>query len=215
MRASIRPPRPQRRRPRPLAPHTQRLIELWNAGASPDQIVAACGYSTKVVMFATVQNLRQRGYDLAKRPRNPRVYKRGAPLLAEVSSGARFGPNLVVAYRELLRDDAFGGRVQRAVVFGHPTLSREVPALLTRDDVEVIVVAPSGAEFYNPGRRARVIGGVTAPADLDLRSPEVRARVGSWVFGSRRLVEAAEHAADPAAVPQARTAEAVCAELFG
>ena len=124
----------------------------------------------------------------------------GAPLLAEVSSGARFGPNLVVAYRELLRDDAFGGRVQRAVVFGHPTLSREVPALLTRDDVEVIVVAPSGAEFYNPGRRARVIGGVTAPADLDLRSPEVRAWVGSWVFGSRRLVEAAEHAADPAAV---------------
>ena len=64
MRASIRPPQPQRRRPRPLAPHTQRLIELWNAGASPDQIVAACGYSTKVVMFATVQNLRQRGYDL-------------------------------------------------------------------------------------------------------------------------------------------------------
>ncbi|WP_314148092.1 2-succinyl-5-enolpyruvyl-6-hydroxy-3-cyclohexene-1-carboxylic-acid synthase [uncultured Leifsonia sp.] len=124
----------------------------------------------------------------------------GAPLLAEVSSGARFGPNLVVAYRELLRDDAFGGRVQRAVVFGHPTLSREVPALLTRDDVEVIVVAPSGAEFYNPGRRARVVGGVVAPADLDLRSPEVRAWVGSWVFGSRRLVEAAERAADPAAV---------------
>lgn len=124
----------------------------------------------------------------------------GAPLLAEVSSGARFGPNLVVAYRELLRDDAFGGRVQRAVVFGHPTLSREVPALLTRDDVEVIVVAPSGAEFYNPGRRARVVGGVVAPTDLDLRSPEVRAWVGSWVFGSRRLVEAAERAADPAAV---------------
>ncbi|MGN6427221.1 MAG: 2-succinyl-5-enolpyruvyl-6-hydroxy-3-cyclohexene-1-carboxylic-acid synthase [Leifsonia sp.] len=124
----------------------------------------------------------------------------GAPLLAEVSSGARFGPNLVVAYRELLRDDAFGGRVQRAVVFGHPTLSREVPALLTRDDVEVIVVAPSGAEFYNPGRRARVVGGIVAPTDLDLRSPEVRAWVGSWVFGSRRLVEAAERAADPAAV---------------
>lgn len=124
----------------------------------------------------------------------------GAPLLAEVSSGARFGPNLVVAYRELLRDDAFGGRVQRAVVFGHPTLSREVPALLTRDDVEVIVVAPSGAEFYNPGRRARVVGGVVAATDLDLRSPEVRAWVGSWVFGSRRLVEAAERAADPAAV---------------
>ncbi|WP_348789744.1 2-succinyl-5-enolpyruvyl-6-hydroxy-3-cyclohexene-1-carboxylic-acid synthase [Leifsonia sp. NPDC080035] len=123
----------------------------------------------------------------------------GVPLLAEVSSGARFGPNLVVVYRELLRDEAFGGRVERAVVFGHPTLSREVPALLTRTDVEVIVVAPSGRQVYNPGRRARVVGAIRPPADVDLRSPEVRAWVGSWVFASRRIVEAAESAADPAA----------------
>lgn len=123
----------------------------------------------------------------------------GYPLLAEVSSGARFGPELVVAYRELLRDESFGGRVRRAVVFGHPTLSREVPALLLRDDVEVVVVAPTGAEAYNPGRRARVVGGVRPPADVDLRSPQVRAWVGSWVFASRRLTEDAERAADPAA----------------
>ncbi|MFF1876820.1 2-succinyl-5-enolpyruvyl-6-hydroxy-3-cyclohexene-1-carboxylic-acid synthase [Leifsonia sp. NPDC058230] len=124
----------------------------------------------------------------------------GYPLLAEVSSGARFGPNLVVAYRELLRDDAFGARVERAVVFGHPTLSREVPALLERADVETVVVAPSGVQAYNPGRRARIVGGVTAPASVDLRSPEVRAWVGSWVFASRRLSEAAEVEADPGAV---------------
>jgi 2-succinyl-5-enolpyruvyl-6-hydroxy-3-cyclohexene-1-carboxylate synthase len=122
----------------------------------------------------------------------------GYPLLAEVSSGSRFGPELVVAYRELLRDESFGGRVERAIVFGHPTLSREVPALLQRADVEVIVVAPTGAEAYNPGRRARVVGGVTAPAEVDLRSPEVRAWVGSWVFASRRLSEEAERSADPA-----------------
>lgn len=123
----------------------------------------------------------------------------GAPLLAEVSSGSRFGPNLVVAYRELLREETFGGRVERAVVFGHPTLSREVPALLTRANVEVIVVAPRGVQAYNPGHRARVVGRVLPPASIDLRSPEVRAWVGSWVFGSRRLIEAAEQAADPAA----------------
>lgn len=124
----------------------------------------------------------------------------GYPLIAEVSSGSRFGPELVVAYRELLREEDFGGRVERAVVFGHPTLSREVPALLQRADVEVIVVAPTGAEAYNPGHRARVVGGVDAPAAVDLRSPEVRAWVGSWVFASRRVTEEAERSADPAAI---------------
>jgi 2-succinyl-5-enolpyruvyl-6-hydroxy-3-cyclohexene-1-carboxylate synthase len=124
----------------------------------------------------------------------------GMPLLAEVCSGARFGPNLVVSYRELLRDEAFGGAVERAIVFGHPTLSREVPALLTRDGVEVVVVAPTGAQAYNPGHRARVVGAVEAGSTIDLRSPEVRGWVGRWVFASRRLAEQAEHDADPAAV---------------
>lgn len=125
----------------------------------------------------------------------------GFPLLAEVSSGSRFGPELVVAYRELLRDESFGGRVERVVVFGHPTLSREVPVLLQRSDVEVIVVAPTGAEAYNPGRRARVVGGVKVPTAVDLRSPGVRAWVGSWVFASRRLREDADRSADPASMP--------------
>ncbi len=121
----------------------------------------------------------------------------GWPLLAEVSSGARFGPNLVVAYRELLADDDFGGQVERAIVFGHPTLSREVPALLVRDDIETIVVAPRGAEAYNPGRRATIAGGVVPSAGIDPRSPDARAWVGSWVFASRGLREAAERASDP------------------
>lgn len=124
----------------------------------------------------------------------------GLPLLAEVSSGAHFGPNLVVSYRELLRDEGFGGVVRRAVVFGHPTLSREVPALLTRPDVEVIVVAPTGRQAYNPGHRARIVGAVEADPETDLRSPEVRGWVGRWVFASRRIAEQAELAANPAAV---------------
>lgn len=142
----------------------------------------------------------------------------GYPLLAEVSSGARFGPNLVVAYRELLREEAFGGRVERAVVFGHPTLSREIPMLLNRADVEVIVVAPTGAQAYDPGHRARIVGGVRPPASVDLRSPEVRGWVGRWVFASRRLIEEAERAADPAAlapdVDKARSYEPADALAF-
>src|SRR5690606_6043541 len=74
----------------------------------------------------------------------------GAPLLAEISSGARFGPNLVVAYRELLNDPSFGGRVERVIVFGHPTLSREVPALISRPGVDMIVVRGAASDDYNP-----------------------------------------------------------------
>ena len=114
----------------------------------------------------------------------------GAPLLAEVSSGARFGPNLVVAYRALLADPAFGGVVRRAVVFGHPTLSREVPALLTRADVEVVVVRGPSPEDYDPGRRARVVDEVRydgLPAD--------RSWAGRWVAASRKIVDAEAEAA--------------------
>jgi len=109
------------------------------------------------------------------------------PLLAEVASGARYGRELVVHYRELLRDPALGGRVERAVVFGHPTLSREVPALLQRQGVESIVVAPQGAEAYDPGRGARVVRSVA----LVDPSPD-RSWLGEWVVADRQLRQAAD-----------------------
>jgi 2-succinyl-5-enolpyruvyl-6-hydroxy-3-cyclohexene-1-carboxylate synthase len=116
----------------------------------------------------------------------------GWPLFAEVTSGAHFGPNLVLAYRELLREPGFGDLVERVVVFGHPTLSREVPALVQRDGVETIAVAPSGIEWFNPGRRVqrferavRAVG--AAPRE---RGADERAWVGRWVHASRALVAA-------------------------
>jgi len=118
----------------------------------------------------------------------------GWPLLAEASSGSRFGPNLVVAYRQLLADADFGGAVERAIVFGHPTLSREVPALLRRDDVEVIVVAPTGAEVYDPRRNATVAASVRVGDSVDARSAEARAWTGRWVFTSRRMLQEREQA---------------------
>ncbi|HWR86626.1 MAG TPA: 2-succinyl-5-enolpyruvyl-6-hydroxy-3-cyclohexene-1-carboxylic-acid synthase, partial [Rhodoglobus sp.] len=117
----------------------------------------------------------------------------GAPLLAEVSSGAHFGPNLVVAYRELLRDPGFGGAVRRAIVFGHPTLSREVPALLQRDDVEVIVVRGPGAEDFNPGRRVRTFADVVR---VDGDPDPDRSWAGRWVAASRSLLQPEEQAPD-------------------
>ncbi|MGO1560334.1 MAG: 2-succinyl-5-enolpyruvyl-6-hydroxy-3-cyclohexene-1-carboxylic-acid synthase [Actinomycetaceae bacterium] len=66
------------------------------------------------------------------------------PLLAEPSSSARGGRCAVPAYRELLDLPPLGGRIERVVVLGHPTLSRAVSRLLAREDVDVVVCAPTG-----------------------------------------------------------------------
>ncbi|TAL42553.1 MAG: 2-succinyl-5-enolpyruvyl-6-hydroxy-3-cyclohexene-1-carboxylic-acid synthase [Salinibacterium sp.] len=116
----------------------------------------------------------------------------GAPLFAEVVSGAHFGPNLVVAYRELLRTEGFGDRVRRVIVFGHPTLSREVPALIERADVETIVVRSEGAEDYNPGHRAAFADAVIVEGS-ELAS---RAWFGPWVSASRALIAPIDTAPD-------------------
>ncbi|WIB01732.1 2-succinyl-5-enolpyruvyl-6-hydroxy-3-cyclohexene-1-carboxylic-acid synthase [Curtobacterium sp. MCBA15_012] len=119
------------------------------------------------------------------------AWELGAPLLAEVSSGARFGRNLVVAYRDLLRDPAFGGAVRRAVVVGHPTLSREVPALLQRDDVETVVVRGPAADPYDPRRASRSTAVTTVVSDVRVTGRTTaahRAWVGRWVATSRALL---------------------------
>jgi 2-succinyl-5-enolpyruvyl-6-hydroxy-3-cyclohexene-1-carboxylate synthase len=102
----------------------------------------------------------------------------GWPLIAEVVSGARFGRLLVHGYRELLRDESLGGRVERAVVFGHPTLSREAAALLGRRDMEVIAVRRGGEEL-NLNGRTRAAGAVTvADGAAD------RQWLGAWMNAS-------------------------------
>ncbi len=77
------------------------------------------------------------------------------PLLAEPSSNARFGPNAVGPYRLLL--DNFGPDspmpIERVVVFGRPTLSRPVSALLAREDLETALYEPVPVAWYEPGRR--------------------------------------------------------------
>jgi 2-succinyl-5-enolpyruvyl-6-hydroxy-3-cyclohexene-1-carboxylate synthase len=113
----------------------------------------------------------------------------GAPLLAEVASGARFGPNLAAAYRELLGAAGFGDRVERVVVFGHPTLSREVPAIIERRGVETIVVRTPGLDDYNPGRRVtRFVDRVVVDTSRE-PDPSWPRR---WAHASRSLLEVDE-----------------------
>ncbi len=87
----------------------------------------------------------------------------GLPLLAEPSSNARVGATALAAGRLLLAGD-LGARVERVIVFGRPTLSRPVNALLARPGVEVVVVT-AAADFVDPGWRATVVAGaVEVPA---------------------------------------------------
>ena len=83
-------------------------------------------------------------------PLGERLARQGGwPLLAEPSSGSRFGRNVVVTHRDLLGPDspAPGLRdgIELAIVVGHPTLTRGIPALLRRDDVRVVIVDDEAA----------------------------------------------------------------------
>lgn len=119
----------------------------------------------------------------------------GAPLIAEVHSGAHFGPHLVVAYRELLA--SLPTDITRVVCVGRPTLSREVWALLGRPDVTQLVWQGSEPEPATPSGVADVydVIRVSTPASGDA----ARSWVGPWVLASRALLDekTASHDAPP------------------
>nr|WP_258566880.1 2-succinyl-5-enolpyruvyl-6-hydroxy-3-cyclohexene-1-carboxylate synthase [Microbacterium sp. Se5.02b] len=135
----------------------------------------------------------------------------GWPLIAEIVSGARFGRQLVHGYRRLLARDDLGRRIERVVVLGHPTLSREVTALLSRTDVEV-VARRRGGEALDLNHRTRGVGAVSvAPGAPD------RDWLGAWLQASTaEVVDLSEKAPDPeglASTDFAARREAVKAEL--
>jgi 2-succinyl-5-enolpyruvyl-6-hydroxy-3-cyclohexene-1-carboxylate synthase len=121
------------------------------------------------------------------------------PLLAEPTSGVRSGANAVGPHRLLLDRADLGGRVERAVVFGRPTLSRPVTRLLARPDVEVVIVA---AHVADPGpdrtdeRRvgpAQVDGWLAQPPQP---SPDGAAWLSSWQRAGRAAAEAIDAVLD-------------------
>jgi len=79
------------------------------------------------------------------------------PLFAEPSSGSRTGHNPIGAYRLLLQHSPLAGQIDRVIVFGHPTLSRPVSALLARADLEIIVVGEDLHGFPNKGEHSQLI----------------------------------------------------------
>ncbi|MBW9110197.1 2-succinyl-5-enolpyruvyl-6-hydroxy-3-cyclohexene-1-carboxylic-acid synthase [Microbacterium trichothecenolyticum] len=101
------------------------------------------------------------------------------PLVAEIVSGARFGRHLVHGYRELLRDPQLGGRIERVVVLGHPTLSRETAALLSDPDIEVVAVRGPGEPLNLNGATLAADRVAVATGDPD------REWLGAWLQASR------------------------------
>ena len=121
----------------------------------------------------------------------------GAPLIAEVVSGARCGPHLVPAYRQVLHDESLAGVIQRIVTVGRPTLSREVSSLLGRTEITQIVVKGRELEAANPSRVAQVVDEVIVTRSA---TPEESALwVKPWVMAGRRHQEAQLAGITPAA----------------
>ncbi|YCQ23895.1 2-succinyl-5-enolpyruvyl-6-hydroxy-3-cyclohexene-1-carboxylic-acid synthase [Arthrobacter sp. Z4-13] len=117
----------------------------------------------------------------------------GLPLLAEPSSNARFGPTAVGPYRLLL--EHFGPEaampIERVVLFGRPTLSRPVAALLARADVESALYQPVPVAWYEPGRRTELpLESLADLADFAGRGPS------SWLDTWLLAGSAAQHAVD-------------------
>ncbi|MEX0153206.1 2-succinyl-5-enolpyruvyl-6-hydroxy-3-cyclohexene-1-carboxylic-acid synthase [Microbacterium sp. LMI1-1-1.1] len=131
------------------------------------------------------------------------AHRGGFPLIAEIVSGARFGRQVVHGYRALLRDPELGGRIERVVVFGHPTLSREVARLLGQPDVEVLAVR-------GPGEAVNLNGATVGVDAVRIGSGESdRSWLGAWMRASRAAaVDLSPRAPDAdglsSAVPQQR-----------
>lgn len=107
------------------------------------------------------------------------AHEGGWPLIAEIVSGARFGRNLVHGYRELLADPDLGGRIERAIVLGHPTLSREVAALLSDPDIAVFAVRGPGEPLNLNDATVPLDALAVAPGEVDSEW------LGDWLRASR------------------------------
>lgn len=95
----------------------------------------------------------------------------GLPLFAEPSSNARFGTNSINAYPALLPTTTFDPEmgavdyppcdayqdIERVVVFGRPTLSRQISILLAKTGVEKALYLPEPVSWFQIGKRDEAI----------------------------------------------------------
>lgn len=82
--------------------------------------------------------------------------QRGWPLLAEPSSNQ---VELGIAHGPLVLDQvpALVNRVTQVIVFGRPTLTRQVQRLMASPTVKLVIVEETGAPFIDPSRTADMV----------------------------------------------------------
>ena len=114
----------------------------------------------------------------------------GLPLLAEPSSNARYGSHAVGPYR-LLLDGHPGKEIERVVLFGRPTLSRPVTALLARQGIETALYHPRPVAWFSEGRRRERL-----VADLDELSVFAGRGAEGWLDAWLLAGAAAQEAID-------------------
>lgn len=83
----------------------------------------------------------------------------GIPILAEPSAALRAHPNTINAHPILLGTD-LRAQITRAIVIGHPTLTREISGLLADPAVDVVVLddAPTYADVAGNARIVNLAG---------------------------------------------------------
>ena len=104
------------------------------------------------------------------------------PLFAEPSSNARRGEAALSTYR-LLLSSTLAEEIERVVVLGRPTLSRPVTQLLSRDDIELVVVS-AYADWIDPGRAASLVTDT-----VRLPEPRDRGWFEAWRAGNKVVRE--------------------------
>lgn len=125
------------------------------------------------------------------------AHELGAPLIAEVVSGARFGPHLVLSASSVLTGTELAASVTRVITCGRPTLSRAVTALLGRVDVEHIVVRGTEFEASNMSHTAQIVDALSVTRLA--KKEETAMWVKPWVLAGREHHALALASVTPAA----------------
>lgn len=128
-------------------------------------------------------------------PAEALAVKLGAPLIAEVVSGARFGPHLVPAYRRVLVETGLSEGLRRVITVGRPTLSRQVWSILSDPNYEHLVVRGPELDAANPSGGAQIVDALTVSRDASREESALWAK--PWVQAGRLLHEQALAAVTP------------------
>ena len=92
----------------------------------------------------------------------------GWPIFAEPSSRCRVGANAIIAYPALLEEEKdLTEGIQRVVVYGKPTLSRQVQKLIARKDIELVVIKSKLMGPFNPyGNASEIADEITLNGEV-------------------------------------------------